>query len=132
MSEPVKTVSIGDVAKNGGVRRYFDFTLNISHIIVGLGMLATLGGFALALRDDVREAGGELKATVAELRNDNKLQDQTILQLRSDAAAAKAEESNFRSEMRQAVTELQKLLTDIRIQAAAAADGASARGRGPR
>lgn len=98
--------------------RWFDFTVNMS---VMIGVLVAIGAFVLSMRDDIRTASTDLKQVVSDLHNENKMQDQSIVQIRTDAANNKSEESNFRSEMRQSVTELQKLLTDIvREQARAA------------
>jgi N-dimethylarginine dimethylaminohydrolase len=55
---------------------------------------------------------------VVELRSENKLQDQVIQQNAGFVLSNKAEETAFRSEMRGSVAGLEKLLTDIRIQAA--------------
>lgn len=96
----------------------FDWTINLSHIGLAVGFFGTVLLFAWQLRDEVRQAGVDLRQMVTELRNENKLQDQTIQQNAALVLSNKAEETTFRSEMRGSVAELNKLLTDIRLQAA--------------
>lgn len=98
--------------------KIFDFTINISHIVLILGTIGSVAWFVMDLREGIKNTGSELRQMVVELRTENKLQDAQILQLRSDNTASRAEEAAFRSEMRQSATEFQKILTDIRIQQA--------------
>jgi uncharacterized protein YlxW (UPF0749 family) len=101
-----------------GKRMAFDWTINLSHIGFAVGLVGTVVLFVWSLRDEVRQAGVDLRQMVVELRSENKIQDQIIQQNSAAASSNKAEETTFRSEMRQSVAELSKLLTDIRIQSA--------------
>ena len=99
-------------------KKWFDFTINPTNIAVAVGFLTAIGIFLVNLRDDIRTTNFNLKEIVVELRNDNKLQDQIITQLKLDWASSKSDESVFRGEMRNAIIELQRTLTGIQIQAA--------------
>ena len=98
--------------------RLFDFTINVSHIATALFVLGSMAWFVITLRDDIRLTGSELRQMIVELRAENKIQDQQIAQLRVEQSNRVSEEVSFRSEMRQSTTEFQKLLMDIRLQAA--------------
>jgi len=98
--------------------RLFDFTINISHIVTAMFVLGSSAWFVLTLRDDLRITGAELRQMIVELRAENKIQDQQISQLRLEQSNRAAEEVAGRSEIRQSITEVQKILMDIRLQAA--------------
>jgi uncharacterized membrane protein YgaE (UPF0421/DUF939 family) len=98
--------------------RLFDWTINLSHLGIITGGLVVIIVFVLSIRDELRQTSADLRQIVAEIRSENKLQDQTIGQLRLEALSSKADETAFRSDIRQNLNELAKILTDIRIQSA--------------
>lgn len=92
-----------------------DWTLNPSHIIAFMGLIAACATFIYGLRDDISKVSNRLEATVSELSNANKMQDNQIQQLKDAGVVARTEEIQFRSEMRNSNVELTKILTDLRI-----------------
>lgn len=121
MPESGEQVSAEDMQGSGlrrSTSRLFDFTINVSHIVTAMFVLGSVAWFVITLRDDIRTTGADLRQMIVELRAENKIQDQAIAQLRVEQTTRVAEEVTFRSEMRQSTTEFQKLLMDIRLQAA--------------
>jgi nucleotidyltransferase/DNA polymerase involved in DNA repair len=98
--------------------RLFDWTINLSHIGLVIGGIMVVIVFVSSIRDEIRQASADFRQVASEIRAENKLQDQSIGQLRLEALNNKADETTFRSDIRQNLNDLAKILTDIRIQSA--------------
>jgi hypothetical protein len=104
-----------------------DWTINPSHIIAFIGLIVGSFAFIYGLRDDLNRTNSHLEQLVLELKNKNDLQDNEIKGIKDTNISAKTEEIQFRGEMRNSITDITKLLTDIQIDNAARSGIPSAR-----
>lgn len=90
-------------------RPTFDPTFNLGHVltmlVIGIGVI----GSVITLKDGLREG-------LAEIRTENKVQDQRIEALGKDMLRTQSEDSSFRSEVRQSLTQLTGSLADLRVK----------------
>lgn len=96
-----------------------DWTINPSHIIAFVMAIIAILSFIYGLRTDLQDTNFKLERLVIELKSKNELQDAEIKQIRDSNVVSRAEEIQFRSEMRSSVAELNKLLTEVRMDQAA-------------
>lgn len=96
-----------------------DWTINPSHIIAFVMAIIAILSFIYGLRTDLQDTNSKLERLVIELKSKNELQDAEIKQIRDSNVVSRAEEIQFRSEMRSSVAELNKLLTEVRMDQAA-------------
>lgn len=94
-----------------------DWTINPSHIVAFVGAIFAGLFFIWGIREDVHKTNASFERLVIELKAKNDLQDNEIKQIRDNNIVSRSEEIQFRGEVRTSITEITKILTDLRIAA---------------
>lgn len=97
----------------------FEPTFNIGHLMTGAIIILGVVGSVLTLKDGLTQG-------LAEMRTENKVQDQRIEGLQKDYLRTQNEDVTFRSEVRQSLTQLSTAVQDLRVKIVEATAAAAA------
>lgn len=99
-------------------RKTFDPTFNLGHLLTVFVIIVGVFGSVITLKDGLKDG-------LAEMRSENKVQDQRIDAMTKENTRLQAEDVAFRTEVRQSLTNLSSAIADLRVQLANATNSTS-------